>query len=343
MNGLNCRIMKKVFVPLNTKIPIYKQFPTEEHVWGDYEFILGDSCDECDYVVVLDTLTKPLHVNCKGGGAICFPMEAESIKKYTKEYLQQFDAIFSFQDYILNMPNAKLSIPPFPWMLIYDFYAMDDSVYSKYDYFKTPELNNRLDRFCLFTSNKKMSRGHCDRLFFVDEVKKAIPDLVDVYGSGFNNVDIKYDVMVKYKYCIVIENDKVPYWRTEKLSDAILAGCYPLYYGDPKINEQFSGHEVESLDIFGVQNTIVRMKKIVADNLYTKRLDDIINARTKVLQDWNTFSIIAKCLDKVVLSSNTRDLTIKPLILPKLSSYFHLFKRYFYAKVPYSIAKHYNF
>lgn len=332
--------MKRVFVPLNTKIPIYKQFPSEKHVWGDYEFILGDSCDECDIVVILDTLTKPLNVRCKEGGVVCFPMEAESIKKYTKDYLQQFDAIFSFQDYILKMPNAKLSIPPFPWMLIYDFYAKDDSVYSKYDYFKTPALDNRLDRFCLFTSNKKMSRGHCDRLFFVEEIKKAIPDLVDVYGSGFNNVDIKYDVMVKYKYCIVIENDKVPYWRTEKLSDAILAGCYPLYYGDPKINEYFSGREVESLNIFDVQNAIARMKKIVSSNLFEERTADIIKARNKVLQEWNMFPIIASCLDQIDVSDTYKSQTIEPLFAP--ANRFNRIRQILYTKAPYSIIKMLN-
>ena len=332
--------MKQVFVPINTKIPLYKQFPTDELVWGDYEFVIGDSCDECDYVVVLDTLAKPLNVKCKEGGAICFPMEAESIKKYSKEYLQQFDAIFSFQDYILKMPNAKLSIPPFPWMLIYDFYAMDDSVYDNYDYFKTPELNNRLDKFCLFTSNKKMSRGHCDRLHFVEIIKKAVPDLVDIYGNGFNNVDIKYDVMSQYKYCIVIENEKVPYWRTEKLSDAILAGCYPLYYADPKINEQFTGREVEFFDIFDIDKTVSRMKEIVSFNLFQERTDDIINARNKVLQEWNMFPIIASCLDKINVSDNYKSQMIEPLFVH--ANRFNHIKQILYTKAPYSIIKMLN-
>lgn len=336
--------MKKVFVPLNTKIPMHKQFPTEKQVWGDYEFILGERCDECDIVVVLDTLTKPLNVRCKEGGVICFPMEAESIKRYSKEYLQQFDSIFSFQDYILKMPNAKLSIPPFPWMLIYDFYAMDDTVYDKYDYFKMPELSeNRINKFCLFTSNKKMSRGHCDRIHFVEEIQKTIPGLVDIYGKGFNKVDVKYDVMTKYKYCIVIENDSVPYWRTEKLSDSILAGCFSLYYGDPKINEQFSTREVEPLNIFDVDSSVKRIKEIIAEDLYEDRIDDVVRARNKVLQNWNTFSIIADCLDNIKLSNSIREVTINPLLLSRFSSFCFNLKQRFYANAPYSIVKQFSF
>ncbi len=334
--------MKKVFVPQNTKIPLYKQFPTEQLVWGDYEFILGDSCGECDYVVVLDTLSKPLQVRCKEGGLICFPMEAASIKKYPKAYLQQFDTIFCFQNYMMKEPNAKFSIPPFPWMLIYDFYAMDDSVYDRYDYFKEPDTKDRLDKFCLFTSNKKMSRGHCDRIYFVEKIKEAVPNLVDVYGKGFSNVDVKYDVMSKYKYCIVIENERVPYWRTEKLSDTILAGCYPLYYGDPKIDEQFSDREVEPFSIFDIKATIDRMKEIISQDLYKDRMEDMINARNKVLQKWNTFSIIAECLDQVMTTKNFRNISINPMLQSKTSLYFTRFKQVLYSKFPYPIVKHIN-
>jgi hypothetical protein len=335
--------MKKVFVPQNTKIPLYKQFPTEQLVWGDYEFILGDSCGECDYVVVLDTLSKPLQVICKEGGVICFPMEAASIKKYPKCYLQQFDTIFCFQDYMMREPNAKFSIPPFPWMLIYDFYAMNDAVYDKYDYFKAPDTQGRLDKFCLFTSNKKYTKGHCDRIHFVEKIKEAIPEMVDVFGKGFNNVDVKYDVMSKYKYCIVIENERVPYWRTEKLSDAILAGCYSLYYGDPKIDDLFSDREVESLNIFDIRGSVNRMKNIISSNLYDGRIKDILSARNKVLNEWNMFPIIANCLEKVTISEEIKQVTINPLQPSKFDTYLTRYKLLFYSKMPYSIVRYFNF
>jgi Glycosyltransferase family 10 (fucosyltransferase). len=331
--------MKKVFIPKNTKIPLYKQFPTEQLVWGNYEFILGDSCDECDFVVVLDTLSKPLHVRCKEGGVICFPVEAASIKRYTNEYLHQFDTIFCFQDYLLKKPNAKFSIPPFPWMLIYDFYAMDDSVYDKYDYFKMPDLDNRLDKFCLFTSNKKFTKGHCDRVHFVEEITQIVPELVDVYGYGYNNVDVKYDVMSKYKYCIVIENERVPYWRTEKLSDAILAGCFPLYYGDPMIHEQFSDLEVEPFSIFDVKSVANRIKEIVSQDLYKERLEELNNARNKVLQKWNTFSIIANCLDKLEISDKEIRKTINPLRISGFDKYFYSLRGKYYSYLPYCLLR----
>lgn len=332
--------MKKVFIPKNTKIPLYKQFPTEKKVWGEYEFILEDSCDECDYVVVLDTLSKPLQVRCKEGGVIGFPIEGTSIKRYTKDYLGQFDSFFCFQDYMLKEPNAKFSIPPTPWMLIYDFYAMDDSVYDRYDYFKVPDTQGRLDKFCLFTSNKKYTKGHCDRIHFVEKIKEAIPNMVDVFGKGFNNVDVKYDVMSKYKYCIVIENDLVPYYRTEKLPDAILAGCYPLYYGDPKIDDLFSDREVESLNIFDIRGSVNRMKNIISSNLYDERIEDLLSARNKVLYEWNMFPIIASCLDKVRVSDKYKHAIIKPLKISRLNGYFYYFREKLFSNLPYGIVSY---
>ena len=336
--------MKKVFIPTNSKIPVYKQFPSQNHVWGNYEFVFGKTCDECDIVVVCDTVESPISVKCRKGGTVLFPMETKSIKRYPKNYLLQFETAFCYQDYLLKEPNTLFSIAPFPWMLLYDFYTKDDRVYNKYDYFEMPDMSNqRKNKFCIFTSNKKMSRGHCDRLHFVDEIKNRIPELVDVYGNGFNNVNIKYDIMTKYKYCIAIENDSKPYYRTEKLADAILAGCYPLYYGDPKINDFFSKREVEVLNIFDIDSSVNRMEEIVRDNIYEGKINDIISGRNKVLQDWNMFALIAKCLDKIELLDEAKEVTIEPLSLSRLSSYFNRFKQHFYSTAPYSIVRIVNF
>lgn len=32
--------MKKVFIPINTKIPVERQFPNRVPIWGNYEFII---------------------------------------------------------------------------------------------------------------------------------------------------------------------------------------------------------------------------------------------------------------------------------------------------------------
>ena len=41
--------MKKVFIPINTKIPVERQFPNRVPIWGNYEFIISTKEPEQEY------------------------------------------------------------------------------------------------------------------------------------------------------------------------------------------------------------------------------------------------------------------------------------------------------
>ena len=58
--------MKKVFIPINTKIPVERQFPNRVPIWGNYEFIIStkEPEQEYDYVVVLDDIEYSLRLMC---------------------------------------------------------------------------------------------------------------------------------------------------------------------------------------------------------------------------------------------------------------------------------------
>jgi len=45
---------------------------------------------------------------------------------------------------------------------------------------------------------------------------------------------------VKHKFSLVFENNGYPWYCTEKLMDAFLAGSLPIYWGDPKIKEDWN-------------------------------------------------------------------------------------------------------
>jgi hypothetical protein len=54
--------------------------------------------------------------------------------------------------------------------------------------------------------------------------------------------DAKYDFFskVKHKFSIAFENNSYPNYTTEKLMDAFLGGSLPIYWGDPKIAEDWN-------------------------------------------------------------------------------------------------------
>lgn len=84
-------------------------------------------------------------------------------------------------------------------------------------------------------------------------------DLIDLYGLGWDRpipgfsasyssaakkaykglmeYDKKVQLLSKYKFCICFENCVFPGYVTEKIFDALLAGCIPIYFGAPDIED----------------------------------------------------------------------------------------------------------
>jgi len=79
--------------------------------------------------------------------------------------------------------------------------------------------------------------------------------------------DAKYEFMQKYKhrYAIAFENNVYPYYCTEKLMDAFLAGSLPIYYGDPKIKEDWNINAFINANK-GTQYAVDLIKKQINDD-----------------------------------------------------------------------------
>lgn len=48
-----------------------------------------------------------------------------------------------------------------------------------------------------------------------------------------------YQLYHDYKYCLVMENRALEGYMTEKLANAFLGGCLPIYYGTKEVFDVF--------------------------------------------------------------------------------------------------------
>lgn len=80
--------------------------------------------------------------------------------------------------------------------------------------------------------------------------------------------DAKYDFFIrnKHKYFICFEHSAYPYYCTEKLMDAYLAGALPLYWGDPKVNEDWNKDAFINVGRIGQDAAYELVKKMQQDN-----------------------------------------------------------------------------
>jgi hypothetical protein len=70
-----------------------------------------------------------------------------------------------------------------------------------------------------------------------------------IYGRNtYKTLENKIDGLKDYKFHVVIENNKQDYYFTEKLTDAIITGCIPIYYGCPSIDTFYDTRGILQFD-----------------------------------------------------------------------------------------------
>ena len=97
---------------------------------------------------------------------------------------------------------------------------------------------------CFFSSYLSRRTEHRARFFHLLSHYKR----VDAAGKALNNIgcDVPFDpqgkleFMKPYKFYMAFENEAVPGYTTEKIAEAMRARCVPIYWGNPRIIEEFN-------------------------------------------------------------------------------------------------------
>lgn len=113
--------------------------------------------------------------------------------------------------------------------------------------------NDDLDRifaakskFCSFVVSSQHPRKNRNRSDFFLKLSKY--KRVDSGGRFMNNIggpiqgssNGKVEFLKPYKFNIAFENQKIPGYTTEKIFEAMLARTMPIYWGSPRIHEEFN-------------------------------------------------------------------------------------------------------
>jgi hypothetical protein len=97
---------------------------------------------------------------------------------------------------------------------------------------------------------------------------------VDSGGAFLNNIGRrlgpnpgdKLDFLRGYRFNICYENGAFPGYTTEKLYDALAAGCIPIYWGDPDVAQEFNPKAFINSSDFPDEAALIDHILAVADN-----------------------------------------------------------------------------
>jgi FkbM family methyltransferase len=193
-----------------------------------------------DTVVVTDDLIhQSSDLACK---KIALIIEPRSIDKnpYTEAQINRhkYSLIVSHdKEFIKTIDNGRYAPFGGTWIKPIDWRCFD----------KTKSVS-------IIASHKNFTRGHRLR----HEVANLINEN-DRYGSAFNKIDYKLEGIRDYKFTVVIENEKIEGYFTEKLIDALITGTVPIYWGCPDVGEFFDTSAIIAFD------TADELKKILSD------------------------------------------------------------------------------
>nr|WP_303649956.1 glycosyltransferase family 10 [Desulfobotulus pelophilus] len=136
---------------------------------------------------------------------------------------------------------------------------------------------------------------HSKRVDFTRRLKACLPEM-DVFGHGVKPMADKAEALDPYRYHITIENHIYRHHLTEKLPDAFLGHTLPFYYGCPNASDYFPKGSFVPINIHDFNKTLDIIKSTIANNEYEDRLPYILEARRRVLEDYNLFEVIEKVI-----------------------------------------------
>lgn len=285
----------KIRVKLVSKNPIEVfQVSTLPQLYPQVEFVLDAEAREYDWLVVYDDLPRrgderlPLRVEevaCGRARTALITYEPSSIKYFGRDYTDQFGMVLTSQDAAALPHTNRRDMPPVGrW-----FYGGVDEMRAH------PSVPDKPDLLSVFGSKKQQKHSlHLRRFEFLNTLMHELGDIISVYGSGYQRVEHKAEGMDSFKYHIAVENHIGAHHWTEKLSDAFLGYCLPFYAGCPNAAAYFPEDAFIPIDIRDTASACATIRAAIADNAFEKRLPAIIEARRRVIEDYNLGNMIAK-------------------------------------------------
>jgi hypothetical protein len=123
--------------------------------------------------------------------------------------------------------------------------------------------------------------SNCDTSTGRDELVKEMTDLLKPlgvplhsFGRCLNNMprtarsDSKIDTLRRYKFCVAIENSEDRHYVSEKVYDAFVAGCVPIYFGAPNILDYvpYADAIIDLRALGGARQTAKEIARLSADD-----------------------------------------------------------------------------
>ncbi len=264
--------------------------------WGGrFRFVCDPACRDYDWLCVYDELPNAypgvvrgrMRVECPRGRTILATQEPVSVKFYNKAYTRQFGVLLT------NRPPEAEGHPGYVKGEGYMVWYTGRSFAGERAH-EVPEKTKVLS--AVYSAKRMAHTRHADRYRFLELLRREVSGF-DWFGKGVKPIEEKSDALDGYKYTIAFENHIGAGHWTEKLSDALVAGCLPFYAGDPEVGRILPPDCFIPIPADDPDAALAIVKKAIAEGEYGRRRDAIMKARELLMTKYNLFAQIEKACE----------------------------------------------
>jgi len=245
-----------------------------------------DEIGQADLAIIVNFPPKDINIKAR---EVWIYHQEPGLKSHFGHWIKSYkdvDRIFGSWDK-KNLPRgcAEKLIPTYPPL----FWQCTGT----YDFYNSLEIKEKPILLSAITSSKRKFKGHKKRLEFLFALQKEFKGTeyeFQIKGKGIDDFRNKDDILIPSKYTLAIENTNEPFYFTEKITDAFLCGCMPIYYGTPDIFKYFPENSFIYLDTLDVPKAEKIIKTHIEKRFYEKNIPALREAKELVLNKNNFFS-----------------------------------------------------
>jgi glycosyltransferase involved in cell wall biosynthesis len=259
--------------------------PSGRGIWGDVEFTRA-SVKRCDWFGIFNAPSRGPATLSASPNRVFFAIGEPPTPHHRPLHIGQ-----GLGTYVLTTDEAVAAQVKDRRYLITPAMTASWSVGRTLEQLRRTCVETKPKRLSWITSNLNLMDGHRYRLEFLQRLKEKID--FDLYGRGFTPIKDKWDGLAPYRYSIAFENTRARYYFTEKIMDCFVAETMPIYFGDPLIGSFFPTEAMVIIDPDD-PDVFERIKEVINSDLWLQRKDAILEAKRRVLEEYNVFARLAK-------------------------------------------------
>lgn len=293
------QVQRLVHIPNAGKTILARQLPRDARGFDGTHFVFEPQAETPDVLIAYGDLPGPVMCDLPRERRIYFVLEPPGILNYRPSFLNQFGVLVSPYPIEGFTGRTILTQPALRWWLGINLDGAKLTPVMDFDDLERLPWPEKTKTLSVVASTKAILPKHRTRLAFIEQASKRFRSEMDVFGRGFQPIADKADAILPYRYHLVLENNDIPNFWTEKLADAYLGYSFPFFSGCANLADYFPADSFLAIDIDNPDNALDAIEAAIKGDLAGLRRPRIEAARHRLLYEHNFVALIERIVGEL--------------------------------------------